>query len=94
MATKSTKPKYALNLAVIRAAATQAGDTRENGDFYIARVCERTGLDQAVVSRALRGHSCPDVPTLLAFAAAYGLNLTVAQLVTPKLAEAPLQAAA
>lgn len=94
MATKSTKPKYALNLAVIRAAATQAGDTRENGDFYIARVCERTGLDQAVVSRALRGHSCPDVATLLAFAAAYDLSLTVEQMVTLKPAAMPLKAAA
>jgi transcriptional regulator with XRE-family HTH domain len=84
--------KYTLNLAVIRAAALLAGDTRENGDFYIARICDRTGLDQAVVSRALRAKSRPDVPTLFAFAAAYGL--TVEQMVAFGTTAEPLQAAA
>ena len=81
--------RYTLNIAAFRAAALLAGDTRKNGDPYIARVSRRTGLDQAVVSRVTRGKNAPDLRTVMAIACAYGL--TVEQLVQ---ADSDLQATA
>lgn len=83
--------RYTLNVAAFRAAALQAGDTRKNGEPYIARISERTGLDQAVVSRVTRGKNAPDLATVMAIARAYGL--TVEQLIRPDI-DAELQATA
>lgn len=66
---------YALNLDVLREAATKAGDVRKDGKLHLSRIARRSGVDPGVLSRITRGENGPSLRTLDLLAQAYTLTV-------------------
>lgn len=71
---------YTLNLDILRAAATLAGDIRRDGRLHLSRMSRRSGVDAGVLSRVTRRENGPSLATLGQLASAY--DLTVDRLIS------------
>lgn len=71
---------YTLNLDILQAAATLAGDVRRDGRLHLSRISRRSGVDTGVLSRVTRRENKPSLATLGQLAAAY--ELTVDKLIS------------
>lgn len=68
------------NSGLLEEAAIAAGDVGPHGKVNYSRIGRRAGVDTAIVSRAHRNLSVPDLTTLLRLGWAY--NLTVEALIS------------
>ncbi|WP_042400102.1 helix-turn-helix domain-containing protein [Streptacidiphilus carbonis] len=66
---------YKLNLATLQAAATLAGDVRNDGRLHLSRISRRSGVDPGVLSRITRQENRPSLATLGQLATAYKLTV-------------------